>query len=90
MSSSDIEDIPTATESDQHIKTSLGLATIRILLGIAVGCGIISGLFCFWALLRDEGGPAIGAFLFQLFQVAALLVIGYFALVKKVEFIPRS
>lgn len=82
MSSSDIEGEPTPPGT-----TTLPLAIIRICIGIALGCSIVALLFCLWTLINDGGGPIIGVLVFELFTVSSLVIIVYYGLVKKAEFI---
>jgi len=66
--------------------TSLSIATIRIILGTGFGVSIVALLFCIWTIYEDEGGPAIGVLVFQLFTTASIVFIMYHAIIKKVNF----
>ncbi len=82
-SSSDIEDLPTSTSPP--LPTSLSMAAVRIMLGISAGAVIVAILFTFWTLWSDAGGPAIGAFIFQILALIALVIAGYYVFIGKIK-----
>jgi len=46
---------------------------------------IIGILFTIWTLWNDNGGPAVGIFVFQMIAMGAMLVVVYYVLFRKVD-----
>ena len=84
--SSDLEDFATAPSAPSPPpQASLPTAAIRIGLGISIGAMIIGILFTIWTLWNDNGGPAVGIFVFQMIAMGAMLVVVYYVLFRKVD-----